>query len=83
MFIVNRNDIDNIKDVDIEYENPYRVFAFNGDSYTKFGPVEFAFETMESAVKHVTLLLDDEIDNLVNKLSKIKDKKTKFDKKVK
>ena len=77
-YIVDRNKLDTVIEVDVHYESAMSINGTNGVKYTKFGPIVFVFDTEAQAEKLIDDLLNEQIVELDKKLASVKHKKTKF-----
>ena len=77
-FVVNRNNLDVIDEIDSETETAMGVSDSDGIKYTRFGPTIFLFEKRGGAVKLAESLLDEEIGSLETKLNRVREKKIKL-----
>ncbi len=77
-FVVNRNSLDSIGEVNSETETALEVVDARGIKYSRFGPTIFLFKKKQDAVELADKLLGEEISILEVKLGRSKDKKLKL-----
>ena len=77
-FVVNRNNLEVIDQIESETETAMGVTDKDGIKYTRFGTTIFLFEKKQDAEKLADRLLDEEIVHLEVKLDRAKQKKSKL-----
>ena len=75
-FVVNRNSLDVIDEIESETETAMSVSDKDGINYTRFGPVLFLFDNKKAADILAERFLTEEIGVLEGRLKQIKQKKT-------
>ena len=77
-FVVNRNNLDSIEQIDSESENAMFVWTEDGKKYSRFGSTVFLFDKKANAEKLANQFLDEEIERAENTLNRARNKKSKL-----
>ena len=77
-FVVNRNNLEVIDEIDSETETAMSVSDKDGIKYTRFGSTIFLFKNKKDAEALADRLLDEEISDLENRLNRARQKKIKL-----
>ncbi|RLB94495.1 MAG: hypothetical protein DRH26_01025 [Deltaproteobacteria bacterium] len=79
-FVVNRNNLEIIDEIESESETALAVWDNDGVKYTRHGPTIYLFPLKKDAENLAEMLLDESVAKLEERLEQVKQKKVKLKK---